>query len=60
MIGDTGISALTKEAVGEVRKLWGADKARWEKVFDQIGEIVKKAKEKIENDESEELGELMN
>ena len=60
VIGDTGISALTKEAVGEVRKLWGADKARWEKVFDKIGEIVKKAKEKIENGELEELGELMN
>ena len=29
-------------------------------MFDKIGEIVKKAKEKIENGESEELGELMN
>ncbi len=60
MIGDTGISAPTKEAVGDVRVLWDADKARWEKVFDKIGEIVKKAKGKIEHGESEELGELMN
>ena len=60
VIGDTGISAPTKEAVGDVHVLWEADKARWEKVFDKIGEIVKKAKEKIENGESEELGELMN
>jgi mevalonate kinase len=60
VIGDTGISAPTKEAVGDVCVLWEADKARWEKVFDKIGEIAKKAKEKIENGESEELGELMN
>ena len=26
VIGDTGISAPTKEAVGDVRKLWEADK----------------------------------
>jgi len=60
VIGDTGISAPTKEAVGDVRKLWEADKARWEKTFDKIGEIVKNAKEKIENGEWESLGELMN
>ncbi|HEY9153098.1 MAG TPA: mevalonate kinase, partial [Anaerolineales bacterium] len=60
VIADTGISAPTKEAVGDVRKLWEADKEKWEKVFDKIGEIVKKAKEKIENGNWEELGELMN
>ncbi len=60
VIGDTGIYALTKESVGDVRRLWEADKQKWEKVFDKIGEIAKKAKEKIENGESKELGELMN
>jgi len=60
VIGDTGISALTKESVGDVRKLWESDKERWEKIFDQIGEIVKNAKEKIESGDWEELGELMN
>ena len=33
-------------------------KQKWEKVFDKIGEIAKKAKEKIENGEL--IGDLMN
>ena len=58
VIADTGISALTKESVGDVRRLWEADQQKWEKVFDKIGEIAKKAKEKIENGEL--TGDLMN
>ena len=60
VIADTGVSAPTKESVGDVRKLWEADKARWEKAFDQIGEIAKVAREKIEKGKTEELGKLMN
>ena len=60
IIGDTGISAPTKEAVGDVRKLWEAHKTRWEKKFDEVGEIAKKAKERIENGEWELIGDLMN
>lgn len=60
VIGDTGISAPTKESVGDIRKLWEAHKEQWEKLFDQIGEIARKAKEKIENGERESLGEMMN
>ena len=60
VIGDTGISAPTKEAVRDVRTLWEADTARWEKVFDQIGAIARQAKEKIENGEWDALGDLMN
>jgi mevalonate kinase len=60
VIGDTRIRALTKEAVGDVRKLWEADKARWEKVFDEIGEIARKARQRIKDGEWEALGELMN
>ena len=60
VIGGTGIAAPTKEAVGDVRKLWEADQPRWERVFDEIGEIAKKAKEKIEIGEWISLGELMN
>ena len=59
IIADTGISALTKESVGDVRKLWEADKRKWEKVFDEIGEIVKAAKEKIETGDWTALGPLM-
>ena len=60
VIGDTGIFAPTKESVGDVRKLWEADKAKWEKVFDQVGEIVNTARMCIENGKWELLGDLMN
>ena len=59
VIADTGISAPTKESVGDVRKLWEADKVKWEKVFDEIGGIAQNAKERIENGEWRSLGTLM-
>lgn len=60
VIGDTGISAPTKESVGDVRKLWEADKAKWESVFDQVGAIAKEARAKIESGKWNILGKLMN
>jgi mevalonate kinase len=59
VIADTGVSAPTKESVSDVRKLWEADKAKWEMVFDEIGGIVRKAKASIENGEWRALGALM-
>ena len=60
VIGDTGIRAPTKESVGDVRKLWEAEQPKWEKVFDEVGEIVKSARESIERGKMKELGEAMN
>lgn len=60
VIADTGISAPTKESVGDVRKLWEADKPKWEKVFDEIGEISETARTAIERGKTKELGPLMN
>jgi mevalonate kinase len=60
VIGDTGISAPTKESVGDVRKLWEADKTKWEGVFDQVGEIARQARDAIERGMTKELGKLMN
>jgi mevalonate kinase len=60
VIADTGIHAPTKESVGDVRKLWEADKARWEPVFDQVGGIAHKARACIESGGIEQIGELMN
>jgi mevalonate kinase len=60
VIGDTGLSAPTKESVADVRHLWINDKARWESVFDKIGEISFTARRAIEAGKSEMLGELMN
>lgn len=59
VIADTGISAPTKESVGDVRRLWMSDKSRWESVFDKIGEISFTARRAIEAGKPELLGELM-
>ena len=59
VIGDTGISAPTKDSVGDVRRLWQADRTKWEKVFDEVGEIAKEARTVIERGKTKELGELM-
>jgi mevalonate kinase len=60
VIGDTGIPAPTKESVSDVRKLWEENKAKWEAVFDQVGEVANQARIAIENGKIEELGTLMN
>jgi len=59
IIGDTGVAAPTKEAVGDVRKLWMKDKVKWEKVFSKIGDIANLARTMIEQARTKELGELM-
>ena len=59
VIGGTGISAPTKESVGDVRKLWDSDKEKWEGVFDQVGDVANKAREAIENGMLNQLGKLM-
>ena len=59
VIGNTGISAPTKESVGDVRKLWETDNVKWEGMFDQIGEIASQAREAIERGKTKELGNLM-
>ena len=59
VIGDTGISAPTIESVADVRKLWEADKAKWEKVFDDVGEISFSARRVIEEGWVKMLGALM-
>jgi mevalonate kinase len=59
VIGYSGVAASTRESVGDVRKLWEADAARWESVFDRVGEIVKAARQKIEAGDADALGPLM-
>jgi len=59
VIGDTGLSAPTKESVSDVRTLWEADQSRWEKVFDEVEEIVQKARRVIETGDIPALGPLM-
>jgi mevalonate kinase len=60
VIGDTGISAPTKESVGDVRKLWETDQIKWERMFDEVGELANQARDAIERGKTKELGALMN
>ncbi len=60
LIGDTGQKGLTRESVGDVRRLYDADKGRIGKIFEQIGQIVKTARTAIENGHTAQLGDLMN
>ena len=60
VIADTGTRAPTRVSVGDVRTLWEADKKKWERLFDRIGEIARSARLNIESGTWEMLGELMN
>ncbi|MGE5074077.1 MAG: mevalonate kinase [Anaerolineae bacterium] len=59
IIGDTGVSAPTKEAVADLHKLWEEDRRTWEEVFSEVGMIVNDARHAIEYGKLRELGELM-
>ena len=59
VIGDTGIAASTRDSVGDVRKLWEADKPKMERLFAAIGSIVRTARQAIESGHPEWLGPLM-
>jgi mevalonate kinase len=59
VIGDTGISAPTKESVGDLRLLWLKDTNRFESVFNEIAQISLIARRSIEFGKPESLGELM-
>ncbi len=59
-IADTGIAAPTKIAVGDVRRAWEQERARYEALFDRVGQIVDKARAAIERGQVERLGYLMN
>jgi mevalonate kinase len=59
VIAGTGISAPTKESVGDVRKLWEADQNHWERVFDEIADISFAARRVIEEGWIKMLGVLM-
>ena len=59
VIGDTGISASTKESVGDVRRLWEQNPKKYETLFAAIGSLVRTARQLIENGMPDSLGPLM-
>jgi mevalonate kinase len=59
VIGDTGIPAPTKKAVGDVRRLWMRDQYNIESIFNEIAQISLIGRRSIESGKPELLGELM-
>ncbi len=60
LIADSGIPAPTRESVAAVRQLWQADSARWEAVFDKVGQLAQAARAALQAGLPQELGHLMN
>ena len=58
-IADTGIASPTKIAVGDVRRAWEQEPARFEALFDRIAVVVEAARSAIAAGEPERLGPLM-
>lgn len=58
-IANTGISSPTRVSVGDVRRGWELDPARYEKIFDEIAGIVDDAQTILASEENSRLGELM-
>jgi len=59
IIADTGHTALTRVAVGDVRKLYENNPAEIQPILDEIGGLVKQARMAIESGNIDELGSLM-
>jgi mevalonate kinase len=59
IIADTGIKSPTREAVGDVRRLWEQSPALLEQHFDAITDIVLEARQVIETGTPNRLGALM-
>ncbi len=59
VIGDTGIPSPTSITVGDVRRAWQAESARFEGLFDAVGEVVHAARRSIESGDVTPLGALM-
>ncbi|MFN8466475.1 MAG: mevalonate kinase [Caldilineaceae bacterium] len=58
-IADSGIRSPTKETVGDVRRDWGAQPARYEALFDAIATVVHAGRKAIAAGDLALLGEMM-
>ena len=59
LIGETGVRSATRLPVGEVRRRWQAEPARYEALFDQIGAVVTQARTVLKQGDLPALGSLL-
>jgi mevalonate kinase len=59
IIADSGLLSPTKRVVGQVRAGWQRETARYEALFQRIGDIAREARRRIEMGDVGELGPLM-
>jgi mevalonate kinase len=59
VIADSGAKSPTSVAVGDVRAAWLANKFRYERIFDAVGQVTELARRAIEHGPLEALGPLM-
>ena len=58
-IADTGVASPTKLAVDQVRRAWQGEPAKYEHLFDQIGEVASRARKAMEEANPCQIGSLM-
>jgi mevalonate kinase len=59
IIADTGKASSTRHVVGHVRSRWEADPDRYQRLFDQIGDVARQARTAIEEGDRHAIGRLM-
>jgi mevalonate kinase len=59
LVGDTGVRSSTREVVGDVRRQWQAESARFEAIFDACGQVAEAARAAIASGDIAQLGRLM-
>jgi len=60
VLGNSGKTALTKEVVGDVKKLKEADPEKMQEIFDAYEKLEREAVDAIKNYDLKKIGELMN
>jgi mevalonate kinase len=59
VIGDTGVRSATRLPVGEVRRRWQEDPARYEALFDLVADVVHQARHALARGDVATLGPLL-
>ncbi|HQZ22155.1 MAG TPA: mevalonate kinase [Thermoflexales bacterium] len=60
VIADTGIATPTRIPVGQVRRGWEEHPAQYNALFDEIGDVVARARDALTAHDAPALGRLMN